>query len=165
MKNLKSIDDLFLHELKDLYHAEKQLLKALPNVAKKATSNDLKAALEEHLEETEEQVQRLEQVFELLGQKPAAEKCEAMAGLIEESEALMAENAESDVMDAGIICSAQKVEHYEIAGYGSLVEWAKLTGKKGIADILGKTLDEEESADRKLTELARKGINKSAAAG
>ena len=165
MKNLHSIDDLFLHELKDLYHAEKQLTKALPKLGKKVASDGLKSALEEHLEETKTQIQRLEEVFELLGRKPSTERCAAMEGLVKEAEELTSKKADPEVMDAAIISAAQKVEHYEIAGYGSLVEWAKLAGKKDIADILGKTLDEEEKADKKLTQLARKGINKAAAAG
>jgi ferritin-like metal-binding protein YciE len=157
--SMESLKDLFEHELRDIYYAEKALVKALPKMAKGATSEKLKAGIEEHLEQTKGQVERLEQVFELLGVPARGKKCEAMEGLIEEGASLLEEDADSDVLDAGIIAAAQKVEHYEIATYGTLCTWARQLGLDDAADLLGETLEEEKQTDLKLSELAESEIN------
>jgi len=159
---IDSLNILLEEELKDLYSAEKQLLKALPKMAKKASSEELRAALEEHLSITEGQVTRLEEVFEALGKTAKAKTCKAMQGLIEEATELMEEDADDAVLDAGIIASAQKVEHYEIASYGTVRTWARLCGEEDAAGLLQETLDEETEADQKLTELAETFINPAA---
>lgn len=156
---IESLKALLEEELKDIYSAEKQLLKALPKMAKKATSEDLRAALEEHLEVTQGHVDRLEEVFEALGKPAKAKTCKAMQGLIEEGKEIMEEDADDAVMDAGIIAAAQKVEHYEIASYGTVRTWARLVGEEEAAELLQETLDEEGEADKKLTELAESVIN------
>jgi ferritin-like metal-binding protein YciE len=156
---------LFEDELKDIYWAEKALTKALPKMAKNATSEELVNALNEHLVVTKEQVSRLEQVFELLGKKAQAKKCEAMAGLIKEGEGIMEDTTPGAVRDAGIISAGQKVEHYEIASYGTLVAFANLLGETKAAAILQKTLAEEKDADSTLTQIAESGINLDAAEG
>ncbi len=163
MEKMESLEHLLIHELKDLYHAEKQLIKALPKVAKKASSPELKQAIEEHLEQTKEQAQRLEQVFELLGQPAKAVKCKGMQGILEEGEELFKQKVPAETLDAGIIMAAQKVEHYEIAGYGSATTWAKMIGRNDVKQLLGQTLDEEEKTDRKLTELAKASVNQRSA--
>jgi ferritin-like metal-binding protein YciE len=151
---MRTLEDLFLDELKDIFDAEKQLLKALPKMAKAASSDELREAFENHLGETEGQVERLERVFESL-QKPArGKKCKAMEGLIQEGADLMEEDAEPPVLDAGLICAAQKVEHYEMAAYGTLVTWANILGYDDAASLLDETLGEEKAADEKLTEVA-----------
>ncbi|MGI8906147.1 MAG: ferritin-like domain-containing protein [Candidatus Sumerlaeaceae bacterium] len=160
---LESLQDLFVSELKDVYHAEKQLLKALPKMAKKATSEDLADAFSAHLAETEEQVARIEQIFSLMGKKPATKVCKGMKGLVEEGSEMMSEDAEDEVMDAGLISAAQRIEHYEIAAYGCLRTYARVLGDKKIEKLLQQTLDEEAAADEKLTELADAGINLAAA--
>lgn len=154
---------LFEDELKDIYWAEKALVKAIPKMIKKATSEDLVEALENHLEETEGHVQRCEQAFELLGKTAQAKKCEAMTGLIEEAEEIMDESDEGVMRDAGIISAAQKIEHYEIATYGTLCAFAKALGLTEIKDLLGQTLDEEKNADETLTTVAESAINVEAA--
>lgn len=156
---IADLQQLMVEELKDLYNAEKQILKALPKVAKKATSPELRQAIEHHYEETENQVDRLEQVLGKLGESPRGKKCKGMQGMIEENEEMMAEKAEPDVMDAGLIVGLQKVEHYEIAGYGSCVSFAKLLGNTEAAELLSKTLDEEEQADKKLSQIAKRTVN------
>jgi ferritin-like metal-binding protein YciE len=156
---MESLQDLFIDNLKDLYNAEKQLLRALPKMAKAAENDELREAFENHTEETKVQVERLEQIFEGLGKKPTGKTCKAMQGLIEENKELLEEDAEPEVLDAGMIVGAQKVEHYEIAGYGSMVEFAKLLGNKEAASLLAQTLNEEEKTDKLLTALARKSIN------
>jgi len=158
---LKTLADAFYDELRDLLSAEKQLLKALPKMAKKANSEELRAAFETHLAETEKQVERLEQAFEDTGKAAKAKKCEAMAGLIEEASSMMEEDADPEVMDAILISCAQKVEHYEIASYGTLCTWAKLLGFKQAKSLLGETLNEEEKTDKLLTTLSTR-INQSA---
>ena len=162
MENINSLETLLLHEVKDLYHAEKQLVKALPKVAKKVSSPELKNAVEEHLQQTEGHVNRLEQVFEMLGQPAKSTKCKGMAGILDEAEEVMKFKGTPEAMDAAIIMSAQKVEHYEIAGYGSAATWADMLGRQDIKNLLGQTLDEEERTDQKLTELAKSGINQRA---
>lgn len=154
---------LFEEELKDIYWAEKALVKAIPKMAKKATSEDLVDALENHLEETEGHVQRCEQIFEMLGKPAQAKKCEAMDGLITEAEDIMSESDEGVMRDAGIISAAQKVEHYEIATYGTLRTFAKTLGLNEIADLLEETLNEEKNADETLTSVAESAINVKAA--
>ena len=162
---IDSLDILLEEELKDIYSAEKQLLKALPKMAKKASSDELRAALEEHLTVTEGQVTRLEEVFEVLGKTAKAKTCKAMQGLIEEATELMEEDADDAVLDAGLIAAAQKVEHYEIASYGTVRTWAKLCGEENAAELLQETLDEETEADQKLTELAENFVNPAAEEG
>jgi len=159
MKNLK---DLFEHQVKDLYSAETQLLKALPKMAENATDAKLKKAFEAHLEETKKHQQRLEEVCEELEIKPTGETCKAMKGLIAEAEAFLKEDAEKEVRDAGLIADAQRVEHYEISGYGTVVRYAKELGYDSIAKKLQKTLDEEYKADEKLDKLAEGRLNKKA---
>jgi ferritin-like metal-binding protein YciE len=154
--SLTTLEDAFVEELRDVYHAEKQIIKALPRMAKKATNPELRAGLEKHLRETEEQVQRLEQVFELLGEKAKAKKCDAMEGLLEEGKDVMNEDAEDEVRDALLIAAAQKVEHYEIATYGTLCAWSKQLGHDSrVAELLHRTLNEEKMTDEKLTQVAR----------
>jgi ferritin-like metal-binding protein YciE len=154
------LKELFIDELKDIYWAEKHLTKALPKMKKAATSEELATAFEDHLTVTEKHVERVEQVFEILEMTPRAKKCEAMEGLVKEAQNLMEELPKgSAVIDAGLIIGGQKVEHYEIAAYGSLVQLAKTMGENEIADLLQQTLDEEKQADQLLTELAVSGIN------
>lgn len=157
------LKELFIDELKDIYWAEKHLTKALPKMKKAATSEELANAFDEHLAVTEEHVSRVEQVFEKLDMTARAKKCEAMDGLVQEAQNLIEELPKGTaVRDAGLIIAAQKVEHYEIAAYGSLVQLAKTMGENEIADLLQETLDEEKEADQLLTELAVSGINISA---
>lgn len=162
---IDSLKTLLEEELKDIYSAEKQLLKALPKMVKKASSEELKAALQEHLEVTEGQIERLEQVFDALGKPAKAKTCKAMQGLIEEATEIMEEDADDAVMDAGIIAAAQKVEHYEIASYGTVRTWARLVGEEEAAELLQETLDEEGEADKLLTELAEGFVNPEADSG
>ena len=156
--------ELFIDSLKDIYWAEKALTKALPKMVKNATSKKLIEGLESHLNETEEHIKRLEEVFSNLGKKAVAKKCDAMAGLIEEGEGIMKETAKGPVRDAGIIAAAQKVEHYEIATYGTLVAFAKTLAEDEVAGILAKTLEEEKQADENLSKVAYNSINFDAAA-
>jgi len=159
---MESLRDLLVEELKDLYSAENQILKALPKMIKKATSKELKAGFEKHLKETEGQVERLDKIFSQLDESPRGKKCKGMEGVIADGKDLMEEEAEPEVMDAGLISAAQHVEHYEIAGYGSVRTYAELLGENEIARLLQQTLDEEKATDEKLTELAR-NINVQAA--
>jgi len=154
---------LFEDELKDIYWAEKALTKAIPKMIKNATSEELVEALEAHLEETEDQVVRLEKVFELIGKNAVAKKCEAMAGLIEEAQSIMENSEEGAMRDAGIISAGQKVEHYEIASYGTLCQFAETLGLSEVKEILSVTLEEEKSADEKLSEVAVSAVNIEAA--
>lgn len=157
------LKELFTDELKDIYWAEKHLTKTLPKMKKSSTSEELAAAFEDHLNVTQNQIERLEKVFELLDMAPRAKKCEAMEGLVKEAQDVIGELPKgSAVIDAALIISGQKVEHYEIAAYGSLVQLAKTMGENEIADLLQQTLDEEKQADQLLTELAVSGINISA---
>ena len=152
---MESLRDLYLEELKDLYSAENQIIKALPKMIKAATSPDLKAGFEEHLEQTRGQVERLEKIFKQLDESPKGKKCKGMEGLLEEGKELMEEDAEPEVLDAGLIAAAQHVEHYEIAGYGCVRTYAELLGDKNAVKLLQETLDEEKDTDQKLTMLAR----------
>lgn len=156
--------ELFQDSLKDIYWAEKALTKAIPKMIKNATSEELTAALTDHLEVTKGQVTRLEEVFSSLGLKAQAKKCEAMEGLIKEAEEIMESTQEGVVRDAGIIAAGQKVEHYEIATYGTLSAFAKVLNETAVADLLMKTLNEEKEADSKLSEIAESSINLDAAA-
>lgn len=155
---LSSLEDLFVDELKDLYSAETQLLKAIPKMAKAASSKQLKAGFEKHLKQTEGHVDRLEQIFEELGASPKGKKCKAMEGLVEEGAEVIDEDAEPEVKDAALIAAAQRVEHYEIAGYGCVRTYAKILGNTEAAKLLQQTLDEEADTDKALTKLAE-GIN------
>jgi ferritin-like metal-binding protein YciE len=156
---LQSLKDLYIEELKDLYSAEKQLVKALPKMVKAATNPELKQAFADHLEKTEGHVERLEQVFEMLGASPRGKKCVGMEGLIEEAKELLEEDTEEEVLDAGLISKAQHVEHYEMAGYGTVRTYARQLGEDEQAEILQQTLDEEGEADQLLTQLAESSIN------
>jgi ferritin-like metal-binding protein YciE len=151
---MKNLTELFLEELADVYSAEQQLIKALPKMAEAANSPELKEAIESHLEETEEHARRIEQVFEVFEEKPYAKKCKAMAGLVAEGEDIIGEDGDPNLKDAGIIAAAQKVEHYEIAAYGTLRTWAALLEKDEAENLLEETLEEERSADEKLTGIA-----------
>lgn len=161
---MTDLNAAFIDELKDVYSAEKQLTRALPKLAKKASDAELKNAFKDHLEETKGHVERVEKVFASIGKKATAKKCEAMAGIVEEGEGVMSEDAEPEVMDAMLIAAGQKAEHYEIATYGTLVAWAKALGHKEAADLLNQNEKEEGAADKKLTALAKR-INKAAMAG
>lgn len=152
---MSTLRETFLHELADVYDAEKQLLKALPKMAKAAEHEELKQGFQEHLEQTQEHVRRVEEVFDAMDEKAKAKKCKAMLGLIQEGEDLIKE----DAGDAALICAAQKVEHYEIAAYGSLVSWAHLLQKNDAARLLEETLGEEKETDERLTETAENVIN------
>jgi ferritin-like metal-binding protein YciE len=156
---METLEDLFEDGLRDIYYAEKAILKALPKMAKKAGHEDLKAAFNEHVQMTNAQVQRLEQVFEMIGVKPRAKKCPAMDGLVAEAEELMKEAEDEDVRDAGMLGCAQSVEHYEIARYGTLKAWAQRLGMDKAVQLLDETLQEEKETDAKLTMLAEQAIN------
>jgi len=162
--SLDSLEKLFLEELKDIYNAEKQILRALPRMAKAAESPELQQAFTKHLKETEGQVQRLEKIFQQLGQSARGKTCKGMQGLIEEGKEVMEKEGEGPVIDAALVASAQKVEHYEIASYGCLRTYAQLLGQDQAVELLQQTLAEEEAADKKLTELGESGINDAAAA-
>lgn len=156
---INSLQELLVDELRDIYHAEGQLVKALPKMAKKASDGDLKSAFETHLQETQGHVQRLEQVFEKLGQKAKGKPCEAMKGILEEGKEIMGEDMDEEAMDAALIAAAQKVEHYEIASYGTVRTWANVLGEKEVVRLLQQTLDEEGKTDKLLTKLAESKIN------
>jgi ferritin-like metal-binding protein YciE len=156
---MSSLQDLMVDQLKDLYNAESQLVKALPKMAKAATNPQLKQAFTTHLEQTKGHVERLEQVFDSMGLSAKGKTCKAMKGLIEEGKEMMDEDAEPEVMDAGLIAAAQRVEHYEMAGYGCVRTYAELLGNKQAAKLLQQTLDEEGKTDKLLTSLAEKVIN------
>lgn len=159
----KTLHDLFLHTLKDVYYAEKQILKALPKMAKAAESEELRNAFETHRDETEMQIERLEEIFKLLGKPARGMQCEAINGIIEEGKEVMEDFAESTVLDAGILAAAQAVEHYEITRYGSLRTWASELGMEDAARLLDQNLEEEKKTDKLLTELAEARINMKAA--
>ena len=163
MPALKSLEDLFVNLLKDMYYAEKQILKALPKMAKKADSEELRQAFAHHLKETQGQVERLEQAFALCDLKPSGKTCPAIKGIIEEGQEDMKEAKDPDVLDAGMIADAQAVEHYEIARYGTMIAWARQLGMADAANLLQQTLDQEYNADRLLTELAESKLNRQAA--
>jgi ferritin-like metal-binding protein YciE len=159
-----ALRELYLDELRDLYDAENRLVKALPKLAKEAESQELRAGIEEHLEQTKGQVDRLREIFEAMGEKPGGKRCAAMVGLIDEGDEMMGEDFETGVKDAALISAAQRVEHYEIAAYGCVRTWAGLLGEKEAENLLQQTLDEEKEADEKLTELSQE-INVEAVSG
>src|SRR6267142_3442947 len=152
---LNTLEDLYVHELKDLFSAEQQIVKALPKMAKAASSKELRAGFEEHLEQTKGHVQRLEQIFEMLDESPKGKKCKGMEGLVEEGSEVMEEDFEDAVLDAALIGAAQRVEHYEIAAYGTVRAFAQELGESEHASLLNETLEEEKETDEKLTELAQ----------
>jgi ferritin-like metal-binding protein YciE len=158
-KEPKKLDELFHDTLKDIYYAEKKILAALPKMAKAADSDDLRSAFEKHHDETEEQISRLEQVFEAIDAKPQGKKCPAIEGIIEEAQEIMKEYKGSPALDAGMLSAAQAVEHYEISRYGTLRAWAEELGLEDAAQLLEETLKEEEATDEKLTELAETAVN------
>jgi ferritin-like metal-binding protein YciE len=162
-KDIQSMDDLFVHTLRDVYYAEKQLVKALPEMADKASDAQLKQAFQAHLGETENHVARLEQVFKLHGTEAKGVDCPAIDGIIEEADDVSGEVEDKDVMNAALAAAAQAAEHYEISRYGTLIAWAKQLGRNDCARILEQTLDEEKAADRKLTEIAEARLNLQAA--
>ena len=164
MADQKTLDDLFLDTLKDIYFAEKQIVKALPKMAKAATSPDLRAGFEKHLEETHGHVERLEQIFEIIGAPARGKTCEAILGIIEEAKEIMDEFKGTVALDAGLVSSAQAVEHYEIARYGTLKAWAKQMGRADVVKLLEATEQEEIATDKKLTQLGVGEVNQRAAA-
>jgi len=162
--DIKTMDDLFVHTLRDIYYAEQQILKALPKMTAKATSPDLKAGFEQHLKETEGQVQRLQQVFKMHGAEAKGVTCPAIDGIIKEANEVASEVADKEVLDAALVASAQAVEHYEITRYGTLIAWAKQLGRNDCASVLQQNLEEEKTTDQKLTMMAESKVNKKAAA-
>jgi len=163
MMKLNNLEELLLYEMKDLYDAEKQLVKALPKMAKAATSEQLRAAFEGHLVQTKQHVERLEEAFEKMNHKAKAETCDAMKGLISEGDDIASAGGCDCTRDAGLIGAAQKVEHYEIASYGCLISWAEQLGRTEVANLLKQTLNEEKETDEKLTALAESNLNPEAA--
>jgi ferritin-like metal-binding protein YciE len=162
---VNTLRDALVEEIKDLYNAERQLTKALPKLAKAACNDELRAAFESHLEETEEHITRLERVFELLDEKPRGKHCAGIAGIIEEGNDTIQEDMEDAVLDACLIAGAQRAEHYEIGAYGTAIAWAEALDLSEVCDILNETLAEEKAADEKLTAIAESGINDAATAG
>ena len=162
-EDIETMDDLFVHQLADIYYAEKRIVGALPEMIDKATSPKLKSAFETHLGETRNHVKRLEQVFEMHGSKPESVNCPAIDGIIQEADEVAGEVEDKSVLDAALIAAAQAVEHYEMTRYGTLIAWAKTLGRNDCADVLRQTLGEEEAADKKLTTIAEGGVNRAAA--
>ena len=162
-KDIKSMDDLFTHTLQDIYYAEKQILKSLPDMEEKASNPQLKSAFKSHLEETRQHVKRLEDVFRMAGQEPKGVDCPAIDGIIDEAEEIAGEVEDKAVLDAALIAAAQAVEHYEISRYGTLIAWAKELGRADCASVLAKNLEEEKATDEKLTKLATSRVNQKAA--
>jgi ferritin-like metal-binding protein YciE len=162
-KDIKTMDDLFVHTLRDIYYAEKQILKALPDMIEKATDPQLKQGFQSHLAETEGHVERVEEVFKMHGVAAKAVNCPAIDGILEEANEVAGEVEDKRVLDAALIAAAQAVEHYEITRYGTLVAWAKQLGRNDCASVLQKTLDEEKATDKKLTSLAESSVNRKAA--
>lgn len=160
---MKSLEDLFVHFLRDIFYAEKQVLKILPKMARKADSAELREAFEHHREETESQIENLEKVFELLELKARGITCDAIEGILDEGKEIMAEAGTPDALDVGMIAAAQSVEHYEITRYGTLIAWAKQLGMKEAAGLLKKNLDQEFAADKKLSDIAESTLNREAA--
>ena len=160
---MKTLKDLFVHTLQDVYYAEQRIMKSLPMMIEKAETNELRNVLNAHLAETEKQIQRLDEVFELVDKSPSTEECEAVDGLLEEAEEVMSEIDDKSVLDAGIIAAGQAVEHYEIARYGTLIAWADQIGLGQAKGLLEQTLEEEKRADKLLTEVALQNVNRQAA--
>ena len=162
-KDIKTLDDLFVHTLQDIYYAENQITKALPKMIAKATDAQLKQGFQTHLTETENQIKRLEQVFRMHGHEPKGVNCPAIDGIIEEANEVAGDVADKEVLDAALLASAQAVEHYEITRYGTLIAWAKQLGRQDCATVLQQNLDEEYATDKKLTAMAESKVNKKAA--
>ena len=162
-KDIKTMDDLFVHTLQDIYYAEKKIAKSLPTMIKKASDPQLKADFQRHLSETENHILRVEEVFKMHGTEPKAVNCPAIDGIVEEAEDVAGEVGDTEVLDAALIAAAQAVEHYEITRYGTLISWAKLLGRPDCAGVLTKNLDEEKNTDAKLTKLAEARVNLHAA--
>ncbi len=162
-KDIQSLDDLFVHTLRDIYYAEKQILDALPKMIEKATAPDLKAGFEKHLEQTEGHVARVEKVFDVHGVEAKEVDCPAIDGILEEADEVSGEVEDKNVLDAALIASAQAVEHYEITRYGTLIAWAKQLGRQDCAEVLAQNLKEEEATDKKLSALAETRVNREAA--
>ncbi len=162
-KDIESMDDLFVHQLKDIYYAEKRIVGALPEMIQKASAPQLKQAFESHLAETKNHVKRVEQVFQMHGATPESVDCPAIDGILEEAQEVAGEVADKQVMDAALIAAAQAVEHYEMTRYGTLIAWAKTLGRDDCANVLKANLSEEEAADKKLTQIAESGVNQKAA--
>jgi ferritin-like metal-binding protein YciE len=162
-KDIKTLDDLFVHTLQDIYYAESQITKALPTMIEKATDPQLRQGFETHLRETENQIRRLEQVFQMHGQTPKGVDCPAIDGIIEEANDTAGEIADKEVLDAALIAAAQAVEHYEITRYGTLIAWAERLGREDCARVLQQNLEEEKATDKKLTALAESKVNRAAA--
>jgi ferritin-like metal-binding protein YciE len=159
----KTLDDLFLHTLKDIYYAERKILKNLPRMAKATESEELRQAFETHREETQGQIERIEQVFEMLGKRASGKTCEAINGILEEGEGIMEDFGDSEALDAGILAAAQAVEHYEIVRYGTLKTWAQELGMQDAVKLLDQNLQEEKKTDTLLTQLAEARVNQKAA--
>jgi ferritin-like metal-binding protein YciE len=162
-KDIKSVDDLFVHGLQDVFYAECQIVKSLPDMIEKASDAKLKQGFQDHLRETENQVKRLEQVFRLHGTEPKGAECPAIDGILEEADDIAGEVEDKSVLDAALIAAAQAVEHYEITRYGTLIAWANQLGRADCASLLQQNLDEEKATDKKLTELAESKVNRRAA--
>src|SRR5271165_779313 len=162
-KEIETMDDLFVHQLEDIYYAEKRIVGALPEMIAKATSPQLKSAFESHLGETRNHVRRVEQVFQMHGSKPESVDCPAIDGIIEEAEEVAGEVEDKNVLDAALIAAAQAVEHYEMTRYGTLIAWAKALGRNDCAQVLQETLAEEKAADNKLTAISEGGVKRAAA--
>jgi len=162
-KDIKTMDDLFVHQLRDIYYAEKQITKALPEMIKNASDQQLKQGFQTHLDETENHVKRLDQVFELLGKKASGVDCPAIDGIVEEAEEVTGEVENKNVLDAALIAAAQAVEHYEMTRYGTLIAWAKQLGHSNVVSLLNQTLEEEKATDQKLTKMAEAQVNRKAA--
>lgn len=164
-KDIKTMDDLFVHQLQDIYYAEKQLVKAIPKLAEKANDNELKQGFLSHLEQTKTHVTRLEQVFQMHGVEPKAVTCPAIDGIIKEANEIAGDIADKAVLDAALVAAAQAVEHYEITRYGTLIAWAKQLGRADCASVLAETLAEEKATDEKLTRIAEDRVNAQAELG
>ena len=162
-KDIKNMDDLFVHTLRDIYYAENQIVRSLPEMIEKASDPQLKQAFQSHLDETKTQVKRVEQVFQMHGTEASGVDCPAIDGIIEEADDVVGEAADKDVLNAALAAAAQAVEHYEIARYGTLIAWAKQLGRNDCASVLQKNLDEEKAADKKLTAIAEARLNLKAA--
>src|SRR5215831_11248225 len=163
-KDIRTMDDLFVHQLRDIYYAEKQIVKALPKMIDKASDSDLKSGLRQHFDETKHHVTRLEQVFEMMDSQAKTVDCPAIDGIIKEANEVIGDVDDKDVLDAAMIAAAQAVEHYETARYGTLIAWAKQLGRDDCASVLAETLEEEKAADHKLTQVAESRVNMEAAA-
>jgi len=162
-KDIQTFDDLFVHQLKDIYYAEKRIVGALPKMIDKATNRELRTGFEQHLDQTKNHVKRVEEVFRMHGVQPATVDCPAIDGILDEAEDVSSEVEDKSVLDAALIAAAQAVEHYEMTRYGTLIAWAKRLGRSDCADVLKRNLEEERTADKKLTDIAEASVNRMAA--